>query len=338
MLMVLSTDVGPSVDLVGTGTTESADFRLCGFIDKLYSFFWREVDLTYGALEMFEHPDFTGNRMKLFLSEWSPEMNHDLSGWHLATSVSSLKGTSLLERQSVTLTRSPGDKDGFNQVMGWSGNKEITNMANTGYDNSISCWSWPPLNPIKETITPIKFSGSGSEVKDVSLTQSYENHTDTEQTQEFTFKQTITDTFTVSTNVMHVVAITVKATVGVEATVPLVGTAKNEYSLEVAYNYTNSKTETTTHTDTMEIGERYMTICAPQGLTEVKLFASVGKLPEAVYTTKAKRWYTQELDGTVKDAVGYWREEDTQVTISGGVLIKSDVKVYFNAFGKGGGK
>jgi hypothetical protein len=52
-------DAGRTVDLVGIGQTEGFNLDQLGMNDKLSQFFWREVDLNLGAIEIFDDQDFT---------------------------------------------------------------------------------------------------------------------------------------------------------------------------------------------------------------------------------------------------------------------------------------
>ena len=70
-------DCGYTVDLVGYGFTRTCDLSWEVQMDNQASmFFWRNVDHTMGAIELFTNPDFKGRRVTLFLSEWAPGRVH----------------------------------------------------------------------------------------------------------------------------------------------------------------------------------------------------------------------------------------------------------------------
>lgn len=99
--------MGSSVDLVGTGQSQGTDLRDCEMNDKIASWVWREVDLKLGAIELLEHPNFSGPRVTLFLSEWEAGKLHNLPGWHINDIMSSIRWKGLLDRQCVMMWEHP---------------------------------------------------------------------------------------------------------------------------------------------------------------------------------------------------------------------------------------
>jgi hypothetical protein len=67
-------DAGHTVDLVGTGQTEGVNLDQLRMNDKISQFFWREVDLNLGAIEIFDDQDFTGNRVTICTSLPIPDV------------------------------------------------------------------------------------------------------------------------------------------------------------------------------------------------------------------------------------------------------------------------
>ncbi|TGO31795.1 hypothetical protein BHYA_0408g00050 [Botrytis hyacinthi] len=86
------------LDLVGTGTTEGCELWTSGINDDLSFFFWRNVDLSIGAVELFADGNFTGR----------------------------LRWKSLGDRQTVTLyDAEDGNGAAYNNVKGWGDIKEV---------------------------------------------------------------------------------------------------------------------------------------------------------------------------------------------------------------------
>ena len=55
-------NAGKAIDLVGSDTTQKVDMRDFNMNDCISSFFWREVYLEMGAIELYEDTNFRGNR------------------------------------------------------------------------------------------------------------------------------------------------------------------------------------------------------------------------------------------------------------------------------------
>lgn len=94
---------GRTIDLVGRGYPVPVDLNLYGLNDKIAGFFWRKVDLSLGAIELFEHPNFQGCFQTIFLSEWNPNKPQRIDGWDIQDCASSVKWRSLFDRQTALL-------------------------------------------------------------------------------------------------------------------------------------------------------------------------------------------------------------------------------------------
>lgn len=79
------------LDLVGTGTTEGCELWTSGINDDLSFFFWRNVDLSIGAVELFADGNFTGRRTTIFLSEWESGKVNSFRNWGMNNTCSSRK-------------------------------------------------------------------------------------------------------------------------------------------------------------------------------------------------------------------------------------------------------
>ena len=173
--------LGGTVDLVGTGSTESADLRNCGMNDIVAAFFWRTVDLKYGAFEMFEHPDFTGIRTTIFLAEWAADTRHHLPGWHMNDNMTSVRWRGLTDRQAVTLYEHPEGGRTYDRLLGYGNTKEERYLPDVDFDDKVSAFSWTPVLPIKEVLEPIEFKINNSSAQTISSKAQYRNTSGTEQ-------------------------------------------------------------------------------------------------------------------------------------------------------------
>jgi hypothetical protein len=330
--------MGGSVDLVGNGQTQSTDLRDCGMNDIAASWFWREVDLKYGAFEMFEHPNFTGIRVTIFLSEWPAGEYINIPGWHINDTMTALRWTGLLDKQRVGLWEHPnGQGNSFNNAKGWGSSKEVPDLRNVGFNDCVSCFKWDPMLPVKETIKPIIIASSGNDMQQVGDTLTYDNNGTTEQSVNFSVKKTTSQTLTIATTDTHVAGVKTALKLSGEASLPLVAKGEAEWSLELSYQYTHSKTTTASTTEAVEINVSHNVKAAPKGRTEARLIAALGKVPETWYTTTATRWYKEPLSGSTRDDSPegqgmYKREESVTIRVSGGLVSSTKITTSFTPF------
>lgn len=303
--------------------------------DIASSWFWREVDLKYGAIELFEHIEFEGARVTIFLSEWLPATYYNIPGWYMDDNMSSLRWWGLVDKQRVMLSEHwNGEGNSYNNIKSWGSSKEVADIATFGFSDRASCFRWDPILPLREIIQPILISTSGSSAQQVGDTLVYENKGNTEQQVSFSVKKTTSQTLTIATEETHVAGIT--SSLGMSASGGIPGTAETEvsFSLELSYEYTHNKTSETSTTEEVEINVQHTVKAAPKGRTEARLIASLGKVPETWYATKATRWYDQQVTGSVRDnstqgGGNFKREEIITVQVAGGLVSSTRISVDF---------
>ena len=100
---------GRTVDLCGTGQLETVDLQKVNMNDCVSAFFWREVDMDLGAIQLYEDLDFKGARSVIFLSEWNSGVPNSIENWYIGGKASSVRWNALNDRQSVVLFE---NKDG----------------------------------------------------------------------------------------------------------------------------------------------------------------------------------------------------------------------------------
>lgn len=146
--------LGATIDLVGTGLPEATDLRKSNMNDMVSGFFWRNVDLDLGALEMFQDPRFGGVRQCLFLSEWDRDTTYNINDWFMNDSASSLRWTTLSDRASVTLFDDVGGGgQRYSNVMGWARGKQIENCDAIDFNEKVSSFSWSAILPRRRLST-----------------------------------------------------------------------------------------------------------------------------------------------------------------------------------------
>jgi hypothetical protein len=137
---------GRCIDLVGTGQTESVDLSRVNMNDCASAFFWRYVDLSQGALEIYDDANFGGNRNVIFLSEWPANTTISIADWWLNDRVTSLRWTTLPESRVVIVAEHrDGSGRAFGTQAGTAGN-QIPDMGGLHFNDAISSFRWEPFN------------------------------------------------------------------------------------------------------------------------------------------------------------------------------------------------
>jgi hypothetical protein len=140
-------DVAQLADLVGTGQTEAVDLASIGLPDAISSLFWRDVDLSMGAIELYCGAGFTGNRTVLFLSEWPRGELHTLSDWVIEDWLGSSRWSTMPEAQYCDLFQ---HRDGigkqYPRMSGWqTGRKEAADTRKYSLNDMVAAFRWDTL-------------------------------------------------------------------------------------------------------------------------------------------------------------------------------------------------
>lgn len=265
VLAAIADDGGPiadlsncmtTLDLVGTGETESANLMDCGLNDQISMFFWRTVDLNIGAIELFDADKFTGRRSTIFLSEWEPGKVHSIVKWQLQDTISSIRWHTLVDRQTAAVYDTAEGTGGmaYSNIKGWGSTKEIASLSDIRLNDCISSFKWEPVNPVKEIIEP--FVVTANESSDgFGLTSTVQGTNDSSLAQPVSVSLTNTtaQTVTISTSDQYVTGIssslTQSASVGFEG----IGEASTEWSVSVEYKYDHTESSENSETTTVEL-------------------------------------------------------------------------------------
>ena len=325
-------DCNVCIDLVGTGKTEATDLRPVGMINAAASFFWRKVDLKIGAIELFADPKFQGRRTTLFLSEWAPGAVHSLRGWSMDDNVSSIRWYTLQDRQTATLYSGlDGNENQYNNIKSWGGFKEIANMDDVGFDDTVSSFKWEALVPEKEIIEPFVISSANTSSSfSLFSNLSGTNNTSIQQSVDISLVDTKSQTIYVETSDTNVATVSTKfsskTTEGVEG----VGSSSQEWSIELIYTYSQTNTKSTSDTHTVELNVKPQLFAPPYTIWQATIEVTIGNLPKTEFHTKAQRWYKEAVTGGVADPENkglYKRVEDVTVEMTGGLACRTKVNI-----------
>jgi len=318
-------DCGKTVDLVGNGTTRAVDLPAIGMNDIVSSFVWRRVDYNLGAIEVFEHINYQGDRATIFLSEWSSYDIHDISKWFLQDRISSIRWNALNDRTTVTMYQnSDGSGNRFDNISGYSSQKNIANLDDVRFNDTISSFSWTPMAPKKEIVQPFAITNQGSTYNGGLVSQQNgTNNSSEKQSVTLTLNDTKSQSITVTT--------TDQFTTGMKFTVSQktsgdAGVVKEEVStsLEVSFQYQRTNTTTRTDTETIAISISQTATIPANSTYNASLTAQLGQISQQEYHTTATRWYDVPVKGGVVDPSNngwYKRVEPVTVTVSGSIAV-----------------
>lgn len=329
---------GRSLDLVGVGKTVAVDLAKCGMNDCISSFWWRYVDLTMGAIELFADTNYGGNRSVLFFSEWNAGQLYSFNGWWIDNKASSIRWHTLDPRQTVSMwdvaTGPDGANSFYSNISGSGGIKEIPDLRDVNFDDQASSFQWDSVNPVLEQIDPIVITSASEQVLDtvqtvvVGSNQSTEDQpitVDVSREDETSMTVESTDQFVAGVSAEW--SATVKGDpfgIGAEATT----------TLSVDFEYT--KSATTSKTNTQRIGLKFSQVvnAPPQSSYTAIMTVFMSRVTPQFYRTKATRWYNVPVgDAVFDDTNGLWkRTEQIALRIKGSLASRAEIDIRTKAY------
>jgi hypothetical protein len=334
---------GRSVDLVGTGRTQAVDLAAVDMSDCVSTYFWRRVDLSLGAIELFDNNSadnkFSGNRTTVFLSEFPSGTVVSIQDWYLNDRISSIRWKSLQDRQTATLfENSDGSGKQYNNIVGYGSSKELGNLGDFGFDDSFSAFRWDSVIPKKEIIAPFAipstgFSGSSGLTSSLVMT----NNSSLAQPLTVSINKENAQEVTTTAMDQHVAGVTATYTSSVTAGVEGVASSKVEWSVALKYEYTHSDTTSQSQTQTIAINIAQTINADAHTQTQATMLISIGQIPDTVYTTTADRWYDMPVVGGQPDPAntGWWkRTEPVSVSINGSLAVNTVIDIQATDLGK----
>jgi hypothetical protein len=326
-------DAGRVVDLIGTGEPKAVDLTRCSMNDLISAFFWRQVDLDMGAIELYEDLDFKGNRTVLFPSEWSTGKVISLAGWYINDRLSSSRWGTLRDTQSAALFDQPdGGGKAYANISGYGETKEIKNFNDVGFNDCASAFSWESLVPKKEEIKKFDINLSDADVGNETFTaeSSGENDSSGSPVQTVTINETDAETMTVTVSNAHTAGTKLGFSYSYKQGVAAgLGEGGFTISTELNYSYTRNDTNSKSATKTKSLTISQTFPAPPNSSYTGKLIARMGKLAPRPFSTTAKRWYSEPLPRTILDHANGWfvRDETITGTVEGRFACKAHVEV-----------
>ncbi|KAF7887517.1 hypothetical protein EAF00_009811 [Botryotinia globosa] len=318
------------LDLVGTGTTEGCELWTSGINDDLSFFFWRNVDLSIGAVELFADGNFTGRRTTIFLGEWESGKVHSFRNWGMNNTCSSLRWKSLGDRQTVTLyDAEDGKGTAYNNVKGWGDIKEVPFMWEVRFNDCISSFRWDRVVPKKEIIAPFNLMASSADNAS-GLTSVSEGVNNSSEVQPIavSLNNSNSQTVTVETSDQHVAGISSTFSQTFSAGAEGIATSSTQWSVSVNYSYTRTDTSSRSQTKTVDLNITQTVNAPPKTRYKATLLVTIGQLPATEYVTTAQRWYEQPVANSQIDYANnswYKRTEEVRLTLTGSLACRTFV-------------
>lgn len=335
---------GRSVDLVGTGKTESCNLMALGMNDCLSAYFWRKVDMNLGAIELYEHTDYNGARTVIFLSDWEPGTVHSIGNWFMNDTASSAKWQTLSDRQICRLyEHSDASGRSYANIIGWGDSKEDSNFVRSGFNDIVSAFRWDPIVPKKEIIQPFTLSVTVDSSSSTAFTAEHSIMNDSSSPQEFdvTLSQADAETVTLTRTDTHHVgssfswgwSSSTEAGGGVAGVADVKTKVSYEVKISLQYDYTHSDSTSTSSTKSRSLTLTEKFTAPPHTRTTGQIIARIGQIQPTTYQTSAQRWYDVQVNGSSYDQATGWYMRTEMVTgeIAGGLHCRTDLTVSSDA-------
>jgi hypothetical protein len=323
---------GRCIDLVGTGQTQAVDLVAVNLNDCVSAFFWREVDLRMGAVELYDDADFKGNRSVIFLAEWPSATVNSIGDWWINDRVSAVRWGALDDRQMMVLyENADGSGRSFENVHGWGGIQEAGKLGDSNFNDAMSSFRWDGVPPVKEIVYPFSLETTLNMegATGFSVVKDYSNSSDLEQSFQIELTKQDAQTVTVTSTDTQVV----ETGIAVETSVGYSGggvSAAVKMTVSLKFSYTHSQTNTNSVTTTIGFRETDTIKVPPKSFLTASITAQVGTMAAARLTTTADRWYVEPVSGGVADPENHgWYKRNEPVTgeISAGIVGKTTTSV-----------
>ena len=323
---------GRTVDLVGTGRVESVNLVQRDMNDCVSAFFYRKVDMNMGCIELYDHDDFRGNCVKIFLSEWPSGTVHSVSDWHIQDRISSMRWNTLEDRISVSLfDNDDGSGDNYNNIAGWNRTKEIRNLDTVGFSDRMSSFRWEGIAPRREVIAEFRLPVNLNSEDGQPLQQTIDGDNDspTELTTQVQLTNNEAQTLTVAVTDTFVTGVTTTVTQSYAWGSDIGGKISGSLSVAMKFEHTNSTTRTTSTTKAIGLNVTQTVVIPKYSHYEATLMVRTGRLRPGTYQTDATRWYDRPVPGGVQDPENnnwYRRQERVTFTLQGGLASSLHVR------------
>lgn len=316
--------LGKTIDLIGDG--QEHELSLSSFVmnDVVSAFFYRDVDLDRGYLELFSDADYKGVRQIVFMSEWSAGSLVKISDWHMQDRLSSVRWIDLDDTLHIELyEHSNGTGKRYQNILRRAarGTPEgLTNLKGQSVNDIISAFkifqSPPEIEKIKEFTVDIERSGDDVQRVLRSEGDLWGGDLPGKYTASFTEKFIENTTVTVQQSHHAGGSLSYSYSWGVGG---LTSSYKHSLTVTLTYDYTHTATDSASKTteQTLVCQEEYP---IPANSSWSFTWTAYSGKMNATFTTRAVRWYKLPFYGTTLDANGLYKRVEMLTGRFKGVL------------------
>ncbi len=326
---------GGCIDLCGTGETVAVDLGKVGMNDCVTAYFWRNVDMAFGAIELWENIRQGGNRNVIFLSEWQSGKKFSITRWHLQDRISSADWSTLPSTTWINMfANADGTGNSYENICGWTGIKSVSNFSDFGMNDKISSFEWGGLIPQKTVVGPIQVTYQPETSQGLIQTSTINgiNDTASPQQSQISLAKEVTTTTTVSATETH--TINVQLTVSASYSPPdATGGYGGSISLQLGYLYSLTTEKSVSQTVTTNNLFTQNFNADPYSTYTATLTVEMQDISNLNYTGVARRWYGTAVPGSTFDSSNglYMRDEQIAGTIDAqGVACSAIVDMVTN--------
>jgi hypothetical protein len=324
------------IDLIGNGKVQTVELQDYGANDILSAGIWRQVDLTQGWFQLFEHFECGGRFNTIFFGEWTAAKPHALTHWWINGVASSANYPCLTPPQTLTLRENPdGPSEQLTLVarnrFGTWDNKTTIDFLHSGLDNRIHAFEYSLLQPVKAKIESVTRQYKVPTGQTFAQNFTTVNRSDANIECSVLVAQGNSTTVVSETTLAYAMSLKLSQTTTVKLGVKGIGEVSG--SLTTSFEAEGSRTTSQRYSDdeSFDLSQEITFTAPPWKEYFASATISTGTLSGMTVTTTGQFYYDQDLPGATAVQEGnrtfYQLSSPITVVLSGGVASKVDVDV-----------
>ncbi|MDC0721427.1 hypothetical protein [Nannocystis bainbridge] len=299
---------GKVLDLIGDGAEHEVRLSDYGMNDCVSAFWWRQVDLSQGYMELYDDADCRGQHTTIFIAEFPVNSEpYNVDGWQVDDKLSSVRWMGMADTIVVILyDHADGTGSSFSNIN--NGDGECLKLSAYSFNDKTSSFKVTRLKAVKEEIKQVvihnvePYNTSQTQLKSDGKV----NGENTTAKVDCTYTATVTETTSVTVTESHTIGAALQYTYQWRRTP---GSDQGwDLTLGMTYDYTKEQSNTNSTSKTIGLSFSQEYEVPPKSTWHFLWIASIGSVDEK-FTATAIRWYDMPLKGTVLDGGLFMREE-----------------------------
>jgi hypothetical protein len=327
---------GICVDLIGNGEVQTVDLEAYEANDCLSGGIWRQVDLTTGWFQLFEHFECAGRFNTIFFGEWTASKPHALTNWTLNGAGSSANYPCLTPPQKLFLTVNPNGPGqqlalGAKNRFGTWDNKATIDFRDSGMNDRIQAFQYSLLEPARAKIESV------TQQYKVPIGQTFAqnfttvNRSDAKIECSVLVAQGNKTTVFSETTLAYAMSLGVSQTTTVKLGIKGIGEVSGSITTSFEAKASQTTSRSYTEEESSDLSQEITFTAPPWKEYFGSATISTGSLSGMTVTTTGQFYYDQELPGATEVQEGnrtfYLLSNPVTVVLSGGVASQVDVAV-----------